>query len=357
MRKDNSWVSMLNYRSSQVIHNPGSAGPGISSVFVAVSHAGRQGHVLGREARRQILREHAGDNDQEPFHLSVLFRDRGWPGMICGSGARLPEYGTEKVLGDNIWFGEVVVQTTATFQRSHAPRGIIGRFLAFSASKIMSSGECWQHGAHILWEKGHEVLVCEPFFIEEGGTFPGIAICVKESTAEAMCVRKDVKDTLLSLIKSDVHGYPGLCFPEFNDSEPLISNEFQRVIRAYLDITFASLAETLENIGRDSRRMFHAAFPSSRNRTEYSRLVLLVPDGSVGDSTGGSEGQTDTRGVVLLRETWDRWMRLCNSGKRLFHLIFLCEYDLSEVPCGPEGRGYPIQDAASLSKALKPLLR
>lgn len=74
--------------------------------------------------------------------------------------ARLPEYGNEKVLEDKIWYGEVVVQTTATFQRSHAPRGIIDRFPAFSASKIMYSGECWQHGAHIRWENGHEVLVC-----------------------------------------------------------------------------------------------------------------------------------------------------------------------------------------------------
>lgn len=271
--------------------------------------------------------------------------------------ARLPEYGNEKIIEDCIGFGEVVVQTTATFQRSHAPCGIIGRFLAFSASKVMASGECWQHGAHIRWETGHEVLVCETFSVEEGDTFPGIAICVKGSTPEAMCVRKDVKDTLLSLIENDVHGYPGLCFPEFNDSEPLVSNEFQRVIRAYLDIKFASLAETLEKIGRDSRRMFHAAFPSSRDPTEYPRLVVLVPDESVGDSSGNPEDQSPRRGMVLLRETWDRWMKICTSGKRSFRLVFLCQHDFSEVPCGPDGKGYPVQDAVSLFKTLKPLLQ
>ncbi|CAM9359724.1 unnamed protein product [Laminaria digitata] len=196
--------------------------------------------------------------------------------------ARLPEYGNEKVLEDKIWFGEVVVQTTATFRRTHAPHGIIGRFLAFSANNIMSSGECWQHGAHVRWEKGHEALVCETF-VEKGSTFPGIGICVKGSTAEAMCVREDVKQTLKSLIKNDIHGYPGLAWPVFNDSEPMPSNEFQRYIRAYLDIKFASLAEILEKISRNSRRMFQAAFPSLGDRTQYPRLVLLIPDEPVGD--------------------------------------------------------------------------
>ena len=347
---------MLNYRFSQVFHNPGSAGPGILLVFVAVPYDGRQGHVLGREARRQIFRAHAADNDQESF----IYRSHS----VTGDGrewfvvpARLPEYGNETALEDKTWFDEVFVQIMATFQRSHAPRRIVGRFLPFSDSKIMCSGECCQHGAHIQWEKGHELLVCKTFFIEEGGSFPGIAICGKGSTAEAMCVRKDVKDTLLSLIESDVHGYPGLCFPEFHDSEPLIRTEFQRVIRPCLDITFASLAETSEKISRDSHRMFDATFPSSRNRTEYPRLVLLVSDGPVGDSTGSPESPTATRGVVLLREMWDRWMYLCNGGKRSFHLVFLCEYDLSKVLCGPEGKGYPMQDAASLFKALSPLLQ
>lgn len=270
--------------------------------------------------------------------------------------ARLPEYGNEKVLEDEIWCGEVVVQTTATFRRTHAPCGIIGRFLAFSAGKIMSSGECWQHGAHIRWQNGHDVLVCETF-VEDDGVFPGIAICVKGSTAEAMCVRKDVKETLLSLIEDDVYGYPGLCWPEFNDSEPVNSNEFQRVIRAYLDIKLASLNEILEKVSCDSRRMFQAAFPSCLNRTEYPRLVLLVPDEPGQDLAGNSKEQAPESGMALRRETWDRWIRLCNSGRRSFRLVFLCEHDLSAVPCGPEGKGYPIADATRLFKALKPLLQ
>lgn len=103
--------------------------------------------------------------------------------------------------------------------------------------------------------------------------------------------------------------------------------------------------------------MFHAAFPSSRDRTEYPRLVVLIPDEPAEASVGNPEEQTPTRGVVLLRETWDRWMQLCNSGGRSFRLVFLCEHDLSEVSCGPEGNGYPIQDAASLFKTSKPLIQ
>lgn len=270
--------------------------------------------------------------------------------------ARLEEYGDMKVLERNIWAGQVVVVTTATFERTHAPRGIIGRFLAFGASKIMSTAECWQHGAHIRWEGEHEVLICETI-VKEGGPFPGIAICVKGSDAEARRVRNDVKKTLQSLINHVVHGYPGLEWPVFTDNEAIHSNEFQRVLRPYLDIKFGEVTETLEKISHQSHQMFRAAFPSLRKRSKYPNLVMLLPETPAEDLAGNPDEQAPTRGAILRRETWDRWMRLCRSGTRSFRLVFLCEHDFSEVPCGPEGKGYPITDSAQLFNALRPLLQ
>lgn len=271
--------------------------------------------------------------------------------------ARLPEDRIRKVLEDEIWPGEVVVRTTARFRRTHVPRGIIGRFLAFSASKIKYSGECWQHGAHVGWGDWTEILVCETL-MEDRGKFPVIEIFVKGDTATALRVRKEVKETLKDLIQDDVHGYPGLPLPTFHpDPNPIRPTEFQRIICACLDIKLASITEVLEKISSDSRRMFQAAFPSLNKRSKYPRLVMLVPDKPAEEREVTPEEQTTKRGVVLLPKTWDRWARWCKSSSRTFRLVFLCEHDLSVVPCGPEGKGYPIADSAQLLKTFKPLLQ
>lgn len=285
----------------------------------------------------------------------------------CGDGresfivpARLPEYGNERVLEETIGLNEVVVQTIATFRRSHAPCGIIGRFLAYSASKVASSGDCWQHGAHLWWETGHQVLVCETLVEKGHRTFPAIAICVKGNSAEAILVREDVTDILLSLLRDDVHGYPGLCSPALEVSKTLNSNEFQRFIRVYLDVKFASITEILEKIHRDSCRMFRAAFPSHQNPTEYPRLVVLKPeepvDDLVEDFASSPAEQNTKKGSMFLRETWDRWIQLCDSGRCSFRLVFLCQHDFTEIPCGPEGKGYLIGDRPFL-RSLKPLIQ
>lgn len=271
--------------------------------------------------------------------------------------ARLPEYGNENVLEESIGLGEAVVGTTGWFSRTHVPSGLIGRFLAFTASKIVSSGKCWQHGAHIRWDRNsniYDVLLCETT-IQWGGTLPAIAVCVKGTTAEARGVLQELEGELKSLIEHNVHGYPGLSLPVFEEREDVRSDEFQRHLRPYLDLQFANLTTILEKISRQSLRMFRAAFPSycDRKNHPYPRLVLFKPVDPVNDQ------QTNTaKGAMQLRKTWDRWVQLCRSGGSCdFDLVFLCEHDFSEIRCGPEGKGYRVRDAPRVFKSLKPLIQ
>lgn len=275
---------------------------------------------------------------------------------------RLPEYGNEKVLKESIGFGEVVVGPIAHFRRTHVPTGIIGRFLAFSASKIVSAGECWQHGAHVEWKQGshvHAVLLCETTVGENEvlPAIPAISICVKGQSAEAKGVLREVKTELENLLPDSVHGYPGLALPAFEDFPIFIYDEFQRHLRPYLDIQFADMATILNKISHDAVRMFQAAFPSccDPNEYPYPRLVLFKPVEDAGVSETHSE--KGGSGAIQLRETWDRWARLLRSGRRCdFDLVFLCERDFSPFPCGPDGKGDRVHDPALFIK-LMPLIQ
>lgn len=272
--------------------------------------------------------------------------------------ARLPEYGDEKVLEKSIGLGQVVVGTTALFRRTHVPTGIIGRFLAFSASKIVSSGVCWQHGAHVEWKQGsqvHDVLLCETT-VGEDEDFPALSMCVKGQDATAKGVLWEVKSELDSLLQDSVHGYPGLALPTFEDLPITKSDEFQRHLRPYLDLEFKNIAAILGDIRRNAVSMFQAAFPSccDRNEYPYPRLVLFRP----AEDTEVSETHPEEGGnrAIQMRNTWDRWIRRCRSGRCDFDLVFLCERDFSPIPCGLDGKGYRVYDPALFNK-LKPLIQ
>ena len=61
---------------------------------------------------------------------------------------------------------------------------------------------------------------------------------------------------------------------------------------------------------------------------------------------------------------WDRWRKAWESlslpdvGLHCkFRLRFLCEHSLEEVPCGPNGLGYPIKQLKDWVKQCVPLMK
>lgn len=288
--------------------------------------------------------------------------------------ARLPEYGDESVL-DKIDVNERMMKTTWTFRRSYPPPGIIGRFLAYCVNNIKDAGECWQHGARLYWGKGHhDVLVYENFVQKRHTTgtrtFSCLTICVKGISNEVRSILEEVKDSLRSLISDDMLGYPGIQSPTFAETKTIKSGELDD-LRVYLDNRFDRLHGTMKKIAENSSRLIRTAFATFAplDELKYPRLVLLKPEsdvnssrdaavlGSKGGDVSEEERRHAARGVHLQRETWDRWIQAWRSRNRKFRLVFLCEYDLSEVPCGEDGKGYPIQDVSKFLKDCLLLLK
>ena len=288
--------------------------------------------------------------------------------------ARLPEYGDEQVLekGD-MALGDVVVRTRCSFRRSYAPPGIIGRFLASSNAHIKQARECWQHGAHLIWTPGaHDVLVYEAQSVELSGTtsvaYPALVLCVKGNTPEVRQVLDSLTEEVKRVLEDKAHGYPGLCSVVFEDPEVLRVSDLTSDLRQYLDNRFEQLGATIKKVAKVTSEVLQACYLSAEKENEYPRLLILKPEtmaamkpplaGSsrtFGESGRGGE-KRPAAAEAMRRETWNKWIHAFTEGRQV-RMVFICEHDMTEVECGPDGKGYLIKDLSNWARGCLPLLQ
>lgn len=303
--------------------------------------------------------------------LLVLYRVKGIGHTQYVVPARLPEYGDERVLEkSDIGVGDVVVRTRCSFRQSYAPPGIIGRFLAFSNVHIKEAKECWQHGAHLIWSQAaHDVLVYEAHFdeqrISDSVSYPGLVLCVKGNTPEARNILASLTDEVERLLTDKVHGYPGLASVVFEGTETVGVNTLSADLRRYLDNRFDRLDATVNKVAGVTSRVLLGLYLASKQHNQYPRLLILKPDiqtsspqGRSLTSSDGTIQQESRRGQAkaMQRETWNEWIKAFKDSTT-FRLVFLCEHDLTEVKCGPNGLGYLVRDLPRWVKDCMPLLK
>ena len=286
--------------------------------------------------------------------------------------ARLPEYGDEQVLEKgNVGLGDTVVRTSCSFRQSHLPPGIVGRFLAFANLHIMEARECWQHGAHIIWTPGaHDVLVYETHSVATDGddsvAYPGLVLCVKGSTPEVREVLASDTREVRRLLEDKVHGYPGLCSAVFEGADDVTSD-----LRKYLDNRFDRLHATVRKVAGVTSEVTQAIYLANEAENQYPRLLLVKPEAQYhpevragnspmsGSSPTVESGPEEANGLVsaegMQRETWNRWVCALNYRQKV-RIVFLCEHDMTEVECGPNGKGSVIDDLPKWAKGCLPLL-
>ena len=294
--------------------------------------------------------------------------------------ARLPEYGDEQVLEKgNMGLGDAVVRTRCSFRRSYAPAGIIGRFLASANAHIKQARECWQHGAHLVWTPGaHDVLVYEAHSVEMSGTssvaYPGLVLCVKGNTPEVRQVLDSLTGEVKRLFDDKVHGYPGLCSVVFEDAEVVHVGDLTSDLRKYLDNRFERLGATIRKVAEVTSEVLQACYLAAEEQNQYPRLLILKPDETspqpevivrkspnpryqpmVGD-LGQKNRLSPETALGMQRETWNTWIHALIE-RRKFRMVFICEHDMTEVKCGPDGKGYLIKDLPQWAKACFPLLQ
>lgn len=287
--------------------------------------------------------------------LLVMYRVRGGNSLVVP--ARLPEYGNQDVL-DSGNITELVVEIRCSFGQIYPPPGIIGRFLAW-LTDVDYYGECWQHGAFLRYSKQDVFFYeSEDWEPHEDGTeskFAGMTLGVQAEQTEAREVLTKLKESLEELVSDSAYGYPGLT-PLMYFEEPVETKSKElRELRRRLDNT----DEKLERIGRKLDRVANQvaeqllfAASATRRKSPYPRLVILVPE----DEESGTQGRIQRAGWGRWREAWKKLEGSVELNNK-FRLRFLCEYNLTEVPCGPDGRGYLIKQTKDWVNNCVPLMQ
>lgn len=292
--------------------------------------------------------------------------------------ARLPGYGDARVLEKgNMGLGDVVVRVRCSFRRSYPPPAIIARFLAFCNANILEAKECWQHGAHVIWRPGaHDVLVYEARSIEQRGndrvSYPGLVLCVKGNSPAVREILATLTEEVKRLCEDKVHGYPGLCSLVFEDTDVVRVSDLTSDLRKYLDNRFDTLETLVRRVAGVASEVMQAMYLANEGENQYPRLMLFKPNTdpepdleiNVSPTTGQSSAisyaetamdSSATSAKGMQRDTWDRWIQALKVRKRV-RMVFLCEHDMTEVECGPDGKGY-VKDLSTWIKHCLPLVK
>ncbi|CAN0014690.1 unnamed protein product [Pylaiella littoralis] len=293
--------------------------------------------------------------------LLVMYKVRGGGNFVVP--ARLPEYGNQNVLDEgNIV--EIVVEIKCSFGQQYPPPGIIGRFLAW-LTDVDHYGECWQHGAFLSYNK-HEVFLyesedCEPHKNGTESKFAGITLSVQGVRTEAREVLTKLKKSLEQLVSDSAYGYPGLA-PLMSFEEPVEtkSTELGELRRRLdnLDERLEKIERKLDGVANQVAEQLLFAASATQDMCPYPRLVILVPvdDKLPVDDKSGTRGQFQRKGWIRWKEAWEKLEGSVELNDK-FSLRFLCEYNLTEVPCGPDGRGYLLEEPKEWVKKCIPLMQ
>ncbi|CAM9909050.1 unnamed protein product [Ectocarpus sp. 12 AP-2014] len=315
------------------------------------------------------------------IRLFVMYTARGADDLVVP--ARLPEYGDQRMLAPDT-ISDIVMTMQCSFGHVYPPPGIVGRFLAWSAQQVAAYEKCWQHGAFFSYKyqyARYDVFLYESCFEEphDDGTvsvLAGLTLGIQGPPPRAADILAELKESLENLVSDSAFGYPGLAglmyFRPAKKSKSCqllglravvdnLDNAADRVEvaagRAEVaagrsEVAAGSLEETARKLGGIVNQLLEQELfgASDEHSGEYPRLVLVRPELETKD--GGTHERIQHAG-------WDRWMKNLNDVgfHHKFRLHFLCEHDLSEVPCGLDGRGFPIDQLKDWVKQCLPLMQ
>lgn len=294
--------------------------------------------------------------------LLVMYQSRGVHNSLVVP-ARLPEFGVQRVLAPD-YISEVVVKKQCSFGQIYPPPGIVGRLLAWLTEEIIDYEHCWQRGAFFSYThlgRWHKVFVYQSDFEELHDddtrcTFAGLTLGVQAELPLARAVLADLETSLEAMVNDSAHGFSGLSpLMYFGDPQEIRSTMLED-LRDFMDNIGAKLIEVAEKLDETAHQLWKQdLLVASREQSGYPRLVIIRPEAEPG---------RDDSHERIHHSGWDRWQKawktfsLCDIGMhRNFCLLFLCEHDLAEVPCGPHGRGFPVAQLKDWVQSCVPLIQ
>lgn len=311
-----------------------------------------------------------GGRHEECFGNWNLSPTQPGPSFSVDSTARffvpvlLGPYATEKELEA---FSEPCRQHKWRWQRvyriyqSYVPTGIIGMIAArLLCSENMEIHFAWRRGLSFMIGGGVGILVLRP---SEVGTHAEIEVDVAGPT---LC--DEAKRNLLAvgeIVKNALEeNFPGLLFDLDGGTARLVSgaNALMAEIKGLRE-DVGGIDEHLNRIGEDMRLMNRHLVVVQRSMRncvvrltklqarDYPHLVVIRPHTPTDNAAAG--------GASKPRVLSKKWMKSVLSGARRMvmedmRLVFVCPQDTTEVPCGPNGEGFPLGRTRDWVKKLLP---
>ncbi len=270
---------------------------------------------------------------------------------------RLQQYVSEEQLNEfcvpcvhNEWRRQLVV----CVWQSYIPPGIVGMIMARLLSFEEVQFHCaWRRGISFMMG-GSEVLL----YLNAprmGKAEIEINVVGPKRSDEVENKLRKMEAAITTLLEES---FPGLLF----HSEPKRSIEGQdalmeriATLEAHLDVRLDEVEGKLREVAGSSRESLAGLKGLQVANFPYPHLFV------VREHAPRRKGNTDGGGRkkrVLSKAMFKSFCtRVWTVGRKEMRLQFLCPYDFSPVPCGPDGEGYAFEEARDWVKKVSPAVQ
>eukprot|EP00903_Cladosiphon_okamuranus_P020460 g18779.t2 len=274
----------------------------------------------------------------------ALFVPVRLPPYVCAE--QLSEFSASCVRNKWRW------QLTVSIGQSYIPPGIIGMFMARLFNIEHIHFRCaWGRGVSFMMG-GNEVLLYlnapglgkAEIEVNVVGPKPKGALFVPVHGMEHVVVSPQVREMEDAIMTLQKEKFPGLRFSRkmlksIGGEDALM----QRIdtLEAHLDVSLDEMVGKLDEVAASNRQSL--VFLKSLHGANFPYPHLFVVREHKSRSGGNTIGG---RKEVLSKGLFKSFCTGVQTfGKKEMRLQFLCPYDFSPVPCGPDGGGYVFEEA------------
>lgn len=253
---------------------------------------------------------------------------------------------------ENEWRRQLVYRVW----QSYVPPGIIGMFMArLLAIKGVQLHCAWSRGVSFMMGGSEVMLFLSPPDACEGKTEIEVHVVGPKRSDQVEAKVVKLKEELNKVLRDN---FPGLLFDlkdgktrSFEGKDALMDRI--DTLEEHLDVRFDTMEGELAKVAESSRESLMCLKDLQGPKYQYPHLVV-VREHKPSFNMGGRGKKKRVLSKALFKSFFTRARAL---GEKKMRLQFLCPFDFSEVPCGPDGQGYSFGETRGWVKKVFPAVQ
>lgn len=240
----------------------------------------------------------------------------------------------------------------------YAPPNIVGLFLTHClAGDHVKLDACWRSGLAFMVDDLAYLVCLHSVFAEEErpNVSMELTVAAQGDSMPLQTPAREMKERVEVFLRNL---FPGLRFRLEVDAETSRGDTAWdacfNTLLGHLDLRLGEVGLTLQAIMEHTRESLATLNALHDKDFLYPSLVLVRPETNAESEVRGESAARGWCNKRALRELAYQ-VKAC-SGKPM-RLCFVCPYDFSEVPCGGDGRGYPLRVDETWIREIFPVLQ